>query len=695
MSVMEPGTEFGGYRIERLLGAGGFCNVYLAEDLRPALRRKVALKVLNPTLSADDKNRERFQRESLLAVELDEHPNIVGVFDAGEQEGQLFIAQRYVDGRDLGKVIEEDGPLTPTRAVEVLMEIAGALDAAHEAGLVHRDVKPRNILIRARDERCFLADFGLTKRTASSDSLTGAGEFLGTFAYAAPEQLGGQAVDGRADIYALGCVLFESLTGMAPFTGDIHSMITSHLTKPPPRLSETGHGLPPAIDAVIDKAMAKEPADRYQTGHAFAEAARRALLTSGLPPPVVPMPPPPPRPPLVPAPALTPPPPVTPLAAPLSAPAPVPAATLLTPPPPGVGSPPPGLAGGGGGRSRLPLVLGGAAVVIALIVGAVLVLGGGDDGGGDEPTTTTVDQAAADLAEAQDAADEAFAAVPAALATDCELGDVEDNDDGVVADISCSPSQGAQEVSVVVYEDDSSVDEAFAEAESAAGQDLVTDGDCVTERYAAHSWATADDPQGVAGQVACYLDDSGDAGLAWTDSDASWVAVARRPDDGDAALYQWWADLVDRAAPEDTDDFPNAAEADLLTHVPTDLRDSCIRADLRPLETASVQCTPTSGAASVFYNQYPSAAGAAGEYQTLLADVGVARNTGNENECPFEGTLTVGTQTRGRVFCGIQDDGDAFLAWTNRPLAIQSEATIAPGATIRQFWRWWTTAGPT
>jgi serine/threonine protein kinase len=691
MSVMEPGTEFGGYRIERLLGAGGFCNVYLAEDLRPALRRKVALKVLNPTLSADDKNRERFQRESLLAVELDEHPNIVGVFDAGEQDGQLFIAQRYVDGRDLGKVIEEDGPLTPTRAVEVLLEIAGALDAAHEAGLVHRDVKPRNILIRDRDQRCFLADFGLTKRTASSDSLTGAGEFLGTFAYAAPEQLGGQAVDGRADIYALGCVLFESLTGMAPFTGDIHSMITSHLTKPPPRLSQTRPGLPPAIDEVIDTAMAKEPADRYQTGHAFAEAARRALLTSGLPPPVVPMPPPPPGPPTVSAPVATPPPP----ASPVPAPAPAPTANLLTPAPPGAQPPPPGPSGPGGGRSRLPLVLGGAAVIVALIIGGVLVLGG-DDGGSsdDESTTTTIDQEAADLAAAEDAADEAFGALPPALAAACELGDVEENDRGVVANISCEPSQGADEVRVIVFEDDDDVDEAFAEAESAAGEELATDADCKTARYAVHSWTTVDDPDGVAGQVACYLDGSGNAGLAWTDANASWTAVARRSDDGDAALYEWWSDLVDRLDPADTEDFPNPAEAQLLTHVPDDLRDSCVRAELRPQETASVQCSPASGAASVFYNQYPNAQGAAAEYQSLLATAEVDRNAGDENECPFEGTLTVGSETAGRVFCGLQPDGDAFMAWISRPLAVQSEATIAPGATVAQFWDWWTTAGP-
>ena len=276
-NTFEVGAEFAGYRILEVIGSGGFANVYLGEDLRPAMRRKVALKVLRSELSADESFRDRFQRESLLAVQLDHHPNIVPVYDAGESDGHLYIAMRYIDGIDLKEKLKA-GPLDPAEATSVVAQVASALDLAHEAGLVHRDVKPGNVLLPGGDpEHVYLADFGLTKETAAEQSLTQVGQFLGTLYYAAPEQIQGKDLDGRSDQYALGCLLYESLTGEPPFGGEVQAIIGAHLTREPPKATAKVPTLPPAIDAVIAKAMAKDPDDRFDSCGELGARAMQAL----------------------------------------------------------------------------------------------------------------------------------------------------------------------------------------------------------------------------------------------------------------------------------------------------------------------------------------------------------------------------------------------------------------------------------
>src|SRR4051794_30921165 len=234
-NTFADGTEFAGYQILSIIGSGGFATVYLAEDLRPAMRRKVALKVLHEQLAQDQAFRERFFRESLLAVELDHHPNIVPVYDAGEADGHFYIAMRYIEGTDLKQKLA-DGPLSPADAVGVIAQVGSALDLAHRSGLVHRDVKPGNVLLpEGRVDHVYLADFGLTKETAAEQSLTQVGQFLGTLYYAAPEQIEGKDLDGRSDQYALGCMLYECLTGQPPFTGEMQAIIGAHLTRPAPK----------------------------------------------------------------------------------------------------------------------------------------------------------------------------------------------------------------------------------------------------------------------------------------------------------------------------------------------------------------------------------------------------------------------------------------------------------------------------
>ena len=255
------GTVLSGYRIERLLGSGAMGTVYLARDEH--LDRPVALKLLAPELARDERFRERFLRESRIAALL-EHPAIVPIYAAGEAEGTLFLAMRFVDGSDLREVIRREGRLDPDRAIEIVRQVAQALDAAHEAGLVHRDVKPGNILIEG--DRAYLCDFGLAKHSSTVNSLTRDSAFVGTIDYIAPEQIQGSAIDGRADEYALGCVLYELLTGQPPFRHDSDlSVVFAHLKEPPPLPSAARPELPDGIDAVIARALAKHVSQRYAT----------------------------------------------------------------------------------------------------------------------------------------------------------------------------------------------------------------------------------------------------------------------------------------------------------------------------------------------------------------------------------------------------------------------------------------------
>ena len=267
------GSEFVGYRIDELIGRGGMGVVYRAYDLR--LKRTVALKLMAPELALDQGFRERFAREAELAMSL-EHPNVVPIHDAGDIDGRLYLAMRHVEGTDLGALLRRE-MLDPARALAICSQVANALDAAHAKGLVHRDVKPSNVLLDA-GEHVYLADFGLTRRLDEQVGPAGEARSVGTPAYLAPEQIEGGSIDGRTDVYSLGCLLYQCLTGETPFDDRSRLAVAwAHLEEEPPNASERRPGLPDAIDAVICKAMAKEPEHRYATCAALTTAAEEAL----------------------------------------------------------------------------------------------------------------------------------------------------------------------------------------------------------------------------------------------------------------------------------------------------------------------------------------------------------------------------------------------------------------------------------
>jgi serine/threonine protein kinase len=271
-SGLSPGSQFAGFRIERRLGHGGMGIVYLARQVR--LDRLVALKVIRPELAEDDHFRARFQSESRTAASI-ENPRVVTVFGAGERDGLLYVAMQYVPGRDLGRLISARGSVPAHDAAQLIAQVADGLDAVHEAGLVHRDVKPANVLVGepetfGDEPTAYLTDFGLAKLAASTSGLTATGEVIGTIDYMAPEQIENRRVDARTDVYALGCVLFHAVTGEVPFPErESSSKMWAHLNEPPPSV-DSG---PVVLDPVIRRAMAKDPGDRFLSAGDLGRAA--------------------------------------------------------------------------------------------------------------------------------------------------------------------------------------------------------------------------------------------------------------------------------------------------------------------------------------------------------------------------------------------------------------------------------------
>jgi len=274
---LADGDEFAGYRIETRLGRGGMGILYLA--LEPGLERRVALKLIAPEAAADEVFARRFAEESRIAAAI-EHPNVVPIYAAGEEDGVPWIAMRYVAGSDLARRLTQQGKLEPAAAVALIVQLGNGLDAIHAAGLVHRDVKPANVLLSGEpgSEHAYITDFGVARNAATESGLTQTGRFVGTLDYVAPEQISGEEIDARVDVYALGCLLYKLLTGEVPFPREGEAArLYAHLHDPPPAPSLYVPSLPMALDDVVIRAMSKSPGDRYPSAGDLGRAAQAAL----------------------------------------------------------------------------------------------------------------------------------------------------------------------------------------------------------------------------------------------------------------------------------------------------------------------------------------------------------------------------------------------------------------------------------
>ena len=542
------GSEFAGYRLEALLGHGGMSIVYRAEHV--VLGRTVALKLLSPQLSEDEAFRERFARESRLAASLD-HPNIIPIYEASESEGVFFIAMRYVEGSDLRTRLK-GGPLTPQAMIGIVDQTANALAAAHSHGLVHRDVKPANILIdpgagRGEADHVYLSDFGVAKQMAAP-GLTKMGTFVGTADYASPEQIEGRALDARADVYSLGCVIYECLTGTSAYEKDSEvAQMYAHLLEPPPVVTDTRPDLPPAINDVVSKAMAKSPDDRYPGSKELAAALRdvladvpeEAAAAARAPSTMLAA-----SPPVTGASGESPPATGASAAAPAAAGATSIAQGGATSGGAGAGAPPPEqpapAAPSGGERSRrgpLIAVLAAVGLVALAVVVGMLVLGG-DDEPSATPSPPPATGGGTTAAEPETLLE---VLVPTEIAAACTTATTPV---GRAAESNaCLPPEGAtpaypENLQLDFFKNASALDAAYGAAKE--GVELARCGLTLGERVWIHE---STGKRG--GRRFCYVDDNGSFVVVWTheklgsDDHADMLGVAREP--GRApTTFQWW-----------------------------------------------------------------------------------------------------------------------------------------------------------
>lgn len=485
------GSMFGPYRLTRLIGRGGMGEVYEAEDTVKG--RTVALKLLPEALSHDPVFRERLQREARAAGRLQE-PHVVPIHDYGEIDGHLFVDMRLIDGVDLRTLLVRSGPMPPARAVSIVRQIAAALDAAHAAGVLHRDVKPENVLVTA-DDFAYLVDFGIASAT-SEQSLTEDGTTIGTFAYMAPERFGSGPVTHRADIYALACVLHQCLTGAQPYPADsVSTLVSAHLMEPPPQPSRLRPGVPAAFDAVVARGMAKQPEDRYASAGELAADAIAALGDAG------------------PELAET-----------------MPAARLATPQQPAPAHP--------RGTRRTAITLGAAAAVVLVVIGAaaVWVTGRSDSTRGSSatqtitrtvtrpPSTPVDDSMPPQQRQLLDAVVNAGTCVP----DKDRFGDA-------VAAVTCgptSPSSGQQTAYFALYTDADALERAFT--------DVIKDDAlvaCPNSDDSPTHWDYDDTAADSEGSLACGTYE-GFADIAWTRTSDLIMGSARGRQLG--PLYDWW-----------------------------------------------------------------------------------------------------------------------------------------------------------